>query len=239
MIQDITLVCVSFNTQPVLELMLKSYVQHHYKGEPLKLLLWDNFSTDNTKVWLHEQGIPFFDNFENIGHENAVNIMYERVTTKYVLLSDSDVIYHSNCNFYLDYLHDGVVAAGDLINGDNLGSPIKPRLGAWSIWFDIDTCRANGITYFRNTTAWDYDVASQFYENIWQRNLAVHIIPRLPGNIDVDILGMKYGSHSHLSKMSWELHKHADREHEITMRKAYVLEQLKNYEDIDLKGKFI
>lgn len=230
--------CVSFNTKEPLELTLKSYVKHHYEGKPLKLLLADNFSQDNTKAWLHQQEIPFMDNFENIGHENMLNILYERVTTKYVLLSDSDVLYYQNCNHYFDLLKEGVVAAGDLIRGDNLGSPVKPRLGAWSIWFDIDACRAAGITWFRRSTNWAYDVASEFYENIWTRNLGVHIIPRLPGHLDYDIEGMKYGTHSHYGKMSWQLDKHGDRKDEIERRRVAITEKLKEFEDIDLKGKF-
>lgn len=235
---EVTFMCVSWNTQPFLEMTLRSYVKTHYDGEPLKLALWDNFSEDNTKVWLRNNEIPFYDNFENIGHENAINILYDRVKTKYALLSDSDVVYYQNCNHYFNHLHDGIVAAGDLIRGDNLGEAIKPRLGAWNIWMDVEACKAAGITYFRNNTSWSYDVASQFYENIWQRNLGVYIIPRLPGHIDFDIEGMKYGTHSHYGKASWDLSKHGDRKDEVERRRAYVKEELKKYQEIDLKGKF-
>lgn len=233
--------CVSFNTKEPLELTLKSYVKHHYEGKPLKLALWDNHSVDGTDAWLRDNEIPVnvHSHYENIGHEAALEIMYPLIETKYVLLSDSDVLYLQNCNHYFDLLKDGVVAAGDLIRGDNLGSPVKPRLGAWSIWFDIEACREAGITWFRRSTNWSYDVASEFYENIWTRNLGVHIIPRLPGHLDYDIEGMKYGTHSHYGKLSWSLEKHSDRKDEIERRRVAITERLKEFEDIDLRGKFV
>lgn len=230
---------VNWNTKPCVELALKTFYQHHWQHD-VHLMLFDNASTDGSKEWLHEQQIPFFDSKENIGHEQALCVMYPAIQTKWVLLIDTDVIFHAECiDHYRKFMSDQVIAAGDLIRGDQLNEPVKPRLGAWWILFDIERCREVGITKFRDTTNWSYDVGSHFYERIWMNNLGVHVIARQPGNIDYDVLGMKYGTHSHLGKCSWHLEKHPDREHEITMRKAYVLEQLRNYENIDLKGKFI
>lgn len=236
---DLTLMLVNWQTLPCVQLALKTYYLHHKNGSPLHIAMADNGSTDGSKEWLRENNIPFLDSPDNIGHEQMINHLYPDIKTKYCLLIDTDVIFHSNCYNYLYYLSDSVIAAGDLIRGDNLGSEIKPRLGAWWIIFDIDACRTIGITKFRDTEDWSYDCGSHFYERIWMNNKSVHIIPRLPGHIDYDILGMKYGTHSHLGKMSWNLNNHSDRTDEVNRRKAYVLEQLKNYEDIDLKNKFI
>lgn len=73
--QDITLVSVSWNNKTVMELMLKSFVKHHYKGEPLKLLLVDNGSDDGSKEWLKENKIPFYDFIINLGMNNLL-ILY-------------------------------------------------------------------------------------------------------------------------------------------------------------------
>ena len=56
---DVSLLMVNWNGRAVMELALKSYVKQHYRGEKLKLGLIDNFSTDGSKEWLIENGIPF------------------------------------------------------------------------------------------------------------------------------------------------------------------------------------
>jgi len=233
-----TLLCINFNGTPHLELMLKSYVLNHYKDEPLKLCLIDNCSTDGSYEWLLENGVPVRRLESNIGHENAIELVYPELTGS-ILLVDSDVIFYNNIHHYFDRLKDGVVASGDLVTGDNIGTDIMPRLGAWGIWFDIDACKAAGITYFRNKDSCAYDVASQFYENIIQAGLKVDVQPRLPGNIDRDEEGMRFGDWAHLGKCSWEMHKHGDRFDEVEMRKSYVRRRLKEFESVDLKGKFI
>lgn len=233
---NITLLSVNWNARPAMELMLKSFVTHH--GQ-VRLMLADNGSTDDSKQWLYDQGIPFLDFPTNIGHEQMLNVLYPAITTKYVLLVDTDVIFNDSVFGYFDQLVGPIVAAGDLINGDQLNSPIKPRLGAWFIAFDIERMRSVGVTKFRTKQAWDYDVASEFYENIWMNNLQPLIIDRLPGNIDNDVEGMKYGKFSHLGKVSWDLSKHGDREHEVKMRRDYINLRLNEFKDVDLKGKFV
>ena len=230
---------VNWNNRPCLELLLKSYIKHHYNGTPLKLLLWDNESKDDSRDFYLANGIHFQTSGTNIGHENALNQLYPQVNTKYCLLVDSDILFNENCSSYLDLLNGNTVALGDLITNDRLGdSLIKPRLAAWFILFDIEMCRKKGITYFRNNTDWSYDVGSQFYENIIQAGLGVHAIQRLNSNPDGSIIGMNYGKFGHLLRMSWDLGKHADRTEEVARRKRYVLERLKEFESIDLKGKF-
>lgn len=237
---DVTLITVNFNTRNCLELLLKSYVRHHYKGFPLKLLLWDNNSTDGSKDFLCENNIPFFESPTNIGHENSLNVLFNAITTQYCIISDTDVIYYDEVFSYFDHLIDGVVAAGDLVRGDQLGeSQIKPRLGAWQIFFDVPAIKAAGIKTFRTKEDASYDVMSEFYEMIWKRNLGVHIIPRLPGHIDHENEGMRFGKFSHFGKMSWDLTKHPDREGEVIMRRKYVEARLNEFRDVDLKEKFI
>lgn len=236
---DVTLMSVNWNNRPCLELMLKSYVKHHYKGEKLNIKLIDNSSTDDSVQWMVENNIPFWRLSENIGHENGVNFLYQSIKTKYALLVDTDILFNEDCSSYLDQLNENVIAAGDLITGDRLNDPIKPRIAAWFILFDIEECCKHGITYFRNNTGWNYDVGSQFYENLCLNNLGIHVIQRLPGNMDSDQEGMRYGKFSHLLRMSWDLTKHQDREGEIMMRRKYVEARLNEFREIDLKGKFV
>lgn len=240
--KDITLVTINWNNRLCLELMLKSYVKHHYNGEELNLLLIDNNSADDSREWMDTNGIPYQQLSGNIGHEAAICFLYPEIKTKYVLLVDTDILYNENVFSYIDLLNESTVAVGDLISGDRLGDMvIKPRLGAWFILFDIETCRNKGITYFRhpdNNNA-SYDVASEFYENLWRNNLGVHALKRLNDNPDSSVIGMQYEKFGHLLRMSWDLNKHVDREGEIMMRRRYVESRLNEFRDVDLRGKFI
>lgn len=233
---DITLVSINWNARSVMELMLRSFIKFHHG---CRLILVDNGSTDGSKEWLYEQQIPFFDFPVNIGHEQAINVVYPSITTKYVLLVDTDVIFYDNVFAYLDQFTDTIVAAGDLVRGDQLHEAVKPRLGAWFILFDIDTCRKVGITKFRDTSDWSFDVGSHFYDRLWKSNLQPLIIPRKPGNIDTDIIGMDFLKFGHFGKLSWDLTKHGDRESEVIMRRKYVESRLNEFRDVSLKGKFI
>lgn len=239
MSNEVTLLTVSWNNLDCLQLMLKSYVKHHYKGEPLKLMLVDNNSTDGTIEWLQSQGVFSINLDENKGHEQAINLFYGDIFTKYCLLVDTDVEFRANVHdAYLPWLNDKCIMAGELITGDQLNSPVKPRIGAWFNLFDIRAARKAGIETFRDKEDWSYDVGSHFTERVFETGHHHYQIDRLPSNIDRDVVGMPYGTHDHLGKMSWDLNNHGDRHDEVMMRKAYVKERLKQYENIDLKGKF-
>lgn len=236
--KDLTLLSVNWNQRPVMELMLKSFVKHHYKGEPLKLMLIDNGSNDDSKKWLTENEVPFIDLPLNIGHESAVNAVYKKIETTYCLLVDTDTQFITDIYWLFVFLNDKCILAGDLISGDNLGTAIKPRVGAWFFLWNIARMKSHGITKFRDTHDHSYDTASWQTEQIFKLGYTHHQINRT-GDIDRDVIGMNYGDFYHLGKMSWATSHHHDRIDEIAMRLRYVKEQLPLYADIELKGKFI
>jgi glycosyltransferase involved in cell wall biosynthesis len=237
---DVSLVTVAWNNKKVLELMLKSYVKHHYRGEPLKLGLIDNNSDDGTKDWLIWMNIPFLDFTVNVGHENAVNILYKELRTPCMLLSDTDVEYIENVyDKYLPLIDDRCKLIGDFITGDVLGSPVKPRVGAWFMLTDVQAMKEKGVNTFRTKEDWSYDVGSEYTENVLENDFSIRHTERYNGNIDRDVIGMNYGSHWHYGKLSWNLQNHRDRESEVAMRMKFITEErLPLYEDIDLRGKF-
>jgi len=238
---DITLLSVNWNQLPCVELLLKSYVYYHYQGEPLKLMLVDNGSTDGSKEWLRENHIPFFDYQENVGHENALNALYEEVRTKYVLLTDTDVEFKDDVWGYLYLLNDKVISAGELIDKNFMGATkIKDRISPWFWLFDCEATKKAGIERFRTKEDWTYDVGSEFWESIQANGFSNYHIERKPGNQDVDIVSMRYDKFDHIGKVSWDVfNKHQDRIGEVTMRREYVKSRLSKYQHIDLKDKFI
>jgi glycosyltransferase involved in cell wall biosynthesis len=239
--EDVTLISVNWNQKEAMELLLKSYVKNHYEGEKLKLILVDNGSTDGSWEWLKENKIPCVRLSENIGHERAINFVYDEIKTKYALLTDTDVEFLDNVHNYIYYFNDSCKAAGELITGDNLGSPVKQRIGAWFFLWDIQAMKEKGVNIFRDesVTDWSYDVASWYTEQFFNAGFTHHNIERQTGHIDYDILGMRYGTHIHFGKVSWNLENHKDRITEVIARRNYIKERLHFYSDIDLRDKFI
>ena len=231
---DISLISVNWNQRSVMELMLKSYAVHH-PGR-LKLMLVDNGSTDGSKEWLVEQDIPFIDLPTNLGHEQALNVVYPYIRTKYALVVDTDVEFVAPVAQYRDCLDDNCIVAGELITRDN---GVTPRIGAWFFLFDIEAIRNKGVKKFRDSANWAYDVGGWMTEQIFNHGFTHHQIHMKPGDIDRDVIGMNYGTHYHLGKMSWNLDNHGDRIDEVNMRRKYVIDRLEHYKDVNIKGIYI
>lgn len=245
---DITLVTVNWNQRPCVELLLKSYVRYHYRGEPLKLLLIDNGSTDDSKEWLIKNEIPFVDLHNNLGHENALNYVYNDIKTKYVLLNDTDVEYTELCDLgegIYDYVWrmevEGCDSCGELIDHNYINDiKIKDRISPWIWIFNIKKMHESGVKYFRDPKCenWTYDVGSWQWEKMKEIGINNLKMVRFKGNQDEDLISMRYDRLNHIGKVSWDLSKHGDREGEVMKRRAYINDRLKLYQDIDLQNKF-
>lgn len=242
---DVTLVVVNWNQRPCIEMLLKSYAQHHWIGNPLKLLLFDNNSQDDSEGWFTENGVPYISSYENIGHENAINKIYDQVKTKYVLLVDSDVQFKDYVFDYIDKLDNIVVSAGELIDKNFINEiKIKNRISPWFTLFNHQRLKEAGIKTFRSyeCTDWTYDVGSEFYERLTKAGFMNYNIPRLSRHQDQDTntVSMIYEKFDHIGKVSWDIfNKHQDRIDEVLKRRAYIEGKLKEYSSISIKEKFI
>lgn len=238
----ITLTTINWNQRECVELLLKSYVKHHYVGEPLRLMLVDNGSNDGSIEWLAENEIPFISLPGNIGHENALNYIYNDIKTRYCLLNDTDVEYKGNVYDYLLGLDDRRISVGELIDKNQMnGIHIEDRISPWFWIFDIYAMRNRGIKYFRDPTNenWKYDVGSFHWEQMKNNGFENFNIDRKHWNQDTEVVSMPYDLFDHIGKVSWNLDNHGDRYSEVTRRRYYVKDRLKEYEGVDLKGKFI
>lgn len=242
---DLSLLTVNWNQQPCLELLLKSYVKHHYNGEPLKLMLYDNGSDDGSKEWLLKNEIPFFNCDGNMGHEVAVNCLFEEIRTKYALLVDTDVEFKDNVYCYVNHINGIQGSAGEMIDKNYINSvKIKDRVSPWFFMWNHNMVDLFGIKKFRDPDChdWTYDVGSWFTEQLQNAGIFNYNIPRLnrEQDQDSDIVSMVYEKYDHIGKVSWDvLNKHQDRIGEVFKRRAYIQERLKLYKDIDLKDKFV
>lgn len=240
--KEITLTTVNWNNQPCVELLLKSYVKHHYLGYPLRLMLYDNGSTDGSKEWLNSNDIPFFDGVNNVGHENALNIVYNDIKTMYCLLNDTDVEYLSSIYEYMEHFNGDCISIGEMIDKNFMNDiRIKDRISPWFWLHRIDLMQRHGVKYFRDPAVedWSYDVGSWYWEQMKGLGYTNFNIPRKHWNQDNEIVSMPYGKFDHIGKVSWNLDNHGDRYSEVMRRRQYVQERLSLYKDIDLRGKFI
>jgi hypothetical protein len=237
--EDVTLVMVNWNNRPCMELALKSYVKHHYRGSLLMLDLTDNGSQDDSMIFLATSGVPFYRLNFNGGHEAVLNMVFNSIRTKCALICDTDIEFLENIyDKYLPFINDKCKLVGEYITRDQLNGPVKPRVGAWFMLTDIDALKKAGVEKFRDKSDWSYDVGSQYTENVLQNGFTIHHIPRINADIDRDIIGMVYDGFVHYGKCSWDPQKHPDREGEIKMRMEYIInERLPLYSDIDLNKK--
>jgi len=238
--QDLTLIVINWNQKLALDLCLKTYVKHHYDNSPLNIILVDNGSTDGSKTTITQNKIPFISLTENIGHEQAINLIYPLIKTKYALISDTDIEFLSNVyESHIPLMNDKVKLVGDYITGDQLNSPVKPRVGAWFYLFDIEAMKTAGVEKFRDTEDWSYDVGSYMTEKILQAGYSIHHLPRLNEDIDHELISMRYETHNHIGKVSWDITKHQDRHDEVVRRRKYIEDKVKEYSDISLEDKFV
>jgi glycosyltransferase involved in cell wall biosynthesis len=232
---DITLVTINWNNQPAMELLLKSYVRYHYRGEPLNLLLVDNGSTDNCKTWLRENNIPFVDFPENIFHEPAICLIYEDIITKYALFCDTDIEFLDDISIYLQEMKGNCISVGELMDKDR---PI--RISSWFWLFDIQRMKENGVSVWRDldNKGW-YDTGAWYWEQMVNLGFTNYNLPRKPGG-DIDTgLGIEYEKFRHFGKCSWDLVHSNDRIYEVNFRMSYIRQRVHEYQDIILKDKFI
>lgn len=240
---DICLISVNWNNRPALELLLKSYVRHHYTGTPLKVLIADNNSDDNSRNFLIENEVPFIFFEKNIGHENALNELYTKVKAKYCLLNDTDIEYKGNVYDYLQYMNGKCISVGELIDKNVMnGIKIQDRISPWFWIFDVHLMWENLVKVFRDPKVedWTYDVGSWHWEQMKMRGFTNYNIERWGGNQDSDLISMRYDKLDHIGKVSWDIYeKHQDRIDEVLRRREYIKMRLETYSDIDLKKKFI
>lgn len=241
--RDITLVAVNWNQLDCVMLLLKSYVRHHYNGYPLRIMLYDNGSTDGSKQWLNTNDIPFFDGYSNVGHENALNIIYNEIRTRYFLLNDTDVEYKDNIYNYIDEMEAiGCDSCGELIDKNYMNDvKIKDRISPWFWIWNHDKMKSFGVREFRDpkNENWSYDVGSWYWEQMKIHGIKNLNTPRKHWNQDTEIVSMPYEKFDHIGKVSWNLKNHTDRYSEVMRRRDYVKDRLELYKDIDLKGKFV
>jgi glycosyltransferase involved in cell wall biosynthesis len=113
-------------------------------------------------------------------HGEGVNYSMNIVTTRYVLLVDSDVIFLKDVEEpYKIFREGGYTLMGEVV-GDRGGKHIHPRVNPWFCFMDIQNLKENNISFYdyhrsklENNTDKIYDVGCGMFEDVIQSGLTI------------------------------------------------------------------
>lgn len=199
---DITILTCNFNTSTLIITLLKSII-HTCHIIPKVLVVNTSTNIKESNI-LQSFKIPHV-NMIGGTHGEAVNLGLELISTKYVLLVDSDIIFLRDFNNILSkVISNGVTLLGNISNlTDN--KSLYPRIDPWYCIINNADLKFNNIKFFdpvktkdsRNSGGPVYDIGSTMFEDV--SNLGLQI-----GNSKV--LENKY--FKHYGGMSWRSQKY-------------------------------
>jgi hypothetical protein len=205
--KDITLITASYNTPRVTANMLKSF---RWVANNTPVLICDNSTNQETAANLNQHfKIPFFKNPNGL-HGPSVDLLLDRVDTKYALLVDTDVIFLRSFEpAFTQVKESDLTLAGELC-GDRGGKKLHPRIVPWFCFINVENIKQHNIKFFdkaRMELQEDirYDVGSTFFEDIKQAKLGI-------GSIS----GENY-YYRHYEGMSWRLQKYGSTDGNIDL----------------------
>jgi hypothetical protein len=176
--------------------MLKSFIALHPE---CKILVADNSSDTKTEELLRGGNVPFFKNGGGL-HGPTVDLLLQRIDTKYALLVDTDVIFLKNHDeIFQQLISLDLTLMGD-IEGDRGGKRIHKRVHPWHCFINADNVKTNQINFYDKKRMLEkesiiYDVGSSFFEDVRSKKLKV-----------ADFKGNNV-YYKHYEGMSWRVNK--------------------------------
>jgi glycosyltransferase involved in cell wall biosynthesis len=180
---ELTIGSCFFNTPKLVLPFLQSIAKFHKKYKPIKLCIMDNSVTDECNKLFISNGITPFIN-KAMSHHEAVNVMFDNVKTKYLLLLDSDIVLKNDITPIFKQFIESGAAIGGHIQGSRGGFDLYDRVVPWFTFIDMDVVRKENIKFFIREkhefhTEWNepnrialrpegkhYDVGAEFFESV-------------------------------------------------------------------------
>jgi len=230
-----TLGTCSFNTPEITLTMLRSF--RSVCSAPI--LVCDNSTDDRTEIELKDNCIPYIRNV-GMGHPAGVEQLMQNISTRYMLLADTDVIFHKDPTDLLEYIDECAILGN--ISGGRGGKWLLPRVDPWFCLIDIETVKAEGIHFYDpnrdtgmtrfgefdpNNVAPRYDVGSSFLEDLGAAKLYAN---------NIDLSGAYY---SHYEALSWGQNSGNEkiRGNTKTRFDIYLDEEVPRFANVDLRGE--
>lgn len=198
--KDITLISCSYNTPHVTTNMLKSFINFHPECD---ILICENSTDEKTADFLKKSDIPFIRNKSGL-HGPSVDLLFKKITTKYALLVDTDVIFLKNHDDIFQQVCDMNISLMGDIEGDRGGKRIHKRVHPWHCFINIEEINKNKINFYDSERMLKkesviYDVGSSFFEDCKKNKL--RIADFKGGNV----------YYKHYEGMSWRVNKFNDK----------------------------
>lgn len=245
MFDDFSLVSCSYDTPHVTLTMLKSWKEVNGKVSN-KIFIVDNSNNEETSEILKENDIKFKRN-NGGAHFNGVQIILNEVTTRYVLLVDTDVIFNKDISPIFEMFKKNNYTIMGEVCGDRGGQSLFPRIHPWFCFIDVEQVRKNRISFINPSkiriTNSDrfygnnpinpyspgrkYDVGATFLEDIMQKGLKAYNI-KLDPEYYFHYEGMSWRGKSGIPQLI-----NAQKENEILYQSDY-----EKYKEVDIKGWF-
>lgn len=240
---DITLVTCNYNTPQALELLLKSWANTNLEVTN-KCLVMEHSTNDESIPFLESNNIRYVRN-KGCVHYKGVEASFYLVNTRYMLLVDSDVVFHKSIFEHINrYINDEIHLAGR-VEGDRGGFLLYKRVHPWFCFIDLGFILNNSIHFtdmkrihltrsegfFKNVPlnksdgVRKYDVGSTFLEDVLKAHGRV-----LNHNIENEYF-------THFEGMSW--HRNTGDAEYLKVAEDRQIRFNKEYEinnEIDIKG---
>lgn len=198
---DLTVVTCNYNTPDLIIKLLQS-VKHTSSQLPNVIVMNTSTEKESEKI-LSDYNIPYY-NLKGGTHGEAVNLAFEKVTTKYILLVDSDVIFLKDFFPAFEKFKSQDLTLMGKVVGNVGGKNLYNRVEPWYCFLDCDKLKENNIKFFdkervkksRLENIKVYDVGSTMFEDIQKADLLI-------GDVDLENKYFK-----HYVGMSWYCQKY-------------------------------
>jgi hypothetical protein len=246
---NITIIVCQYNTSYLIEPFLKSFVHYHPEIEKFIFLASDNSTNEESQRIFKKNNITSLRN-PGLTHNPAVDILFEKVKTKYALLCDSDILIQKPLFDLFDLFFKNDLTSMGEIQGDRGGYRfVCPRVAPYWNLINLDNIKAKNIKFHdpervkksgsegffkniplqRNEGNFYYDTSTTFFQDITANNLKI-------GKINGKIKEYVY----HAEGMSWRKDTNIDGYIKMDcLIKNQYMEKIKIFDTCEIKNKFI
>jgi hypothetical protein len=174
----ISLATCSFNTPTVTLNMLESFKYHN----PQYPILISENSTDNeTSHFLEKLEYSYHKN-SGLHHSAGVDFLLNACSTDYMLLVDTDVIFHKNIDDIVEKFINSNSTLGGVVQGSRGGRNLYDRICPWFCFFNVKKIKEFGLHYYDEVRFTQhlpvkldkvYDVGATIYEDVVTNDLKI------------------------------------------------------------------
>ena len=198
---DLTLLTCNYNTPNLIIKLLQS-VKKTSSCLPNVIVINTSTEDESNKI-LSDYKIPYY-NLKGASHGEAINLAFEKVKTKYVLLVDSDVIFLKDFYPVFEKFKSSNLALMGKVVGNIANKNLYERVEPWYCFIDYEKLKNNKIIFFdkervkksKEEKIKIYDVGSTMFEDIQNADLLI-------GDVDLENKYFK-----HYGGMSWHCQKY-------------------------------